>query len=203
MTKNKTPRRVIVVVLVVLAAGVLAGGVIAAQRSGGGHEDVLALQAAIEQAPLTHVADIPAGEGASAQGVFVQLTRTGHVCVWEAPSASSRQRGGGCNRADDPLNGSALSATLSYDGGPAVETVKGATLFGLASADVASASVHMSDGGTRAIKLKKAKVGSDEFQAFGYRFKRFDLEKGIGPIAIVAYDASGEEIGRQPTGIGG
>ena len=61
----------------------------------------------------------------------------------------------------------------------------------------------MTDGDARAqVKLKKTKVGSDEFQAFGYRFKKADLEEGIGPIAIVALDADGVEIGRQPTGIG-
>ena len=60
----------------------------------------------------------------------------------------------------------------------------------------------MSDGSTRKVKLEKAKVGSDEFQAFGYRFKKADLKKGIGPTAVVAFDASGNELGRQPTGIG-
>ena len=46
------------------------------------------------------------------------------------------------------------------------------------------------------------KVGADEFQAFAYRFKKVDLRNGVGPTAIVAYDAGGAEIGRQPTGIG-
>ena len=51
-------------------------------------------------------------------------------------------------------------------------------------------------------KLKKAKIGSDELQVFGYRFKKADLKRGLGPTAIVALDADGVEIGRQPTGIG-
>ncbi len=113
------------------------------------------------------------------------------------------RHGGGCNSVDDPLNGSALSATLSYDGGPAIGDVKSATLFGLTAPGVARARVLMSDGSSREVKLKKAKVGSDEFQAFGYRFKKADLKRGIGPIAIVAFDANGVELGRQPTGIGG
>lgn len=133
----------------------------------------------------------------------MQLTKTGHLCVWEAPTAASRERGGGCNSVDDPLNGSVLSATLSYDGGPAVSDVRSASVFGLAAAEVARANVLMSDGTSRAIRLKKAKVGSDEFQAFGYRLKRSDLRRGIGPTAIVAFDAAGTELGRQPTGIGG
>ena len=53
------------------------------------------------------------------------------------------------------------------------------------------------------MKLKKAKVGADEFVAFGDRFRKADLRQGIGPSAIVAFDAGGVELGRQPTGIGG
>ena len=73
--------------------------------------------------PLVRVAEIPSGDGSPGRGVFVQETRTGHLCVWEAPSATSRERGGGCNPVDDPLGGRALSITFSYDGGPAVADV--------------------------------------------------------------------------------
>lgn len=183
-------------VLLVLA-GTLASAVVASRNDDGSE-----LIAAIDEAPLTRVADIGAAEGAPSRGVFVQLTKTGHVCVWEAPSATSRERGGGCNSLDDPLNGSALSATLGYDGGPAISDVRSASIFGLAAADVSRITAQMSDGTLREINVKKAKIGSDEFQAFGYRFKKADLEKGIGPTAIVAYDAAGKEVGRQPTGIG-
>lgn len=183
-------------VLLVLA-GTLASAVVASRNDDGSE-----LIAAIEEAPLTRVADIEAAEGAPSRGVFVQLTKTGHVCMWEAPSATSRERGGGCNSLDDPLNGSAISATLSYDGGPAISDVRSASIFGLAAADVSRMTAQMSDGTLREINLKKAKVGSDELQAFGYRFKKADLKKGIGPTAIVAYDAAGKEVGRQPTGIG-
>jgi len=178
-------------------AGILAGGVVASRLDDGSE-----LIAAIDETPLTRVAEVEASGGAPGRGVFVQLTKTGHLCVWEAPSATSRQRGGGCNSVDDPLNGSALSATLSYDGGPAIADVRSASLFGLAAKDVVRASVLMSDGTLRDIKLKRARAGSDEFQAFGYRFKKGDLRRGIGPTAIVAFDAAGAELGRQPTGIG-
>ena len=180
-----------------LLAGAVASAVVASRLDDGSE-----LIAAIDDATMTRVADIQAAEGASSRGVFVQLTRTGHVCVWEAPSATSRERGGGCNSVDDPLNGNVLSATLSYDGGPAISDVRSASLFGLAASEVARASVLMRDGTSRAIKLKKAMVGSDEFQAFGYRFKKSDLKSGIGPVAIVAYDSAGNELGRQTTGIG-
>jgi hypothetical protein len=183
--------------VVVVVAGILAGAVVAS-RSDDGSE----LRAAIAETPLTRVADIEAVEGAPALGVFVQQTKTGHLCVWEAPSPTSRERGGGCNSIDDPLGGSALSATLSYDGGPAISDVRRASIFGLAAANVSRMRVLMSDGTSRAIKLKEAKVGSDEFQAFGFRFKKADLEKDLEPTAIVAYDAGGNEIGRQATGFG-
>ncbi len=186
-----------VVLAVTVVGGALASAVVASS-----FDDGSTLTAAIDEAPLVQVADIAAGEGSPGLGVYTQLTNTGHLCVWEAPSATSRERGGGCNTIDDPLNGRPLSFTLSYDGGPATEDVRSATVFGLALGDVASLRVVMSDGSWRAVKLKKAKVGSDEFKAFGYRFKKSDLKKGIGPIAVVALDSTGVEIGRQTTGIG-
>ena len=182
----------------IVVAGALASSVVASRIDDGSE-----LIAAIDEAPLTQVANIDAGDGAAELGVFVQTTETGHLCVWEAPSATSRERGGGCNTADDPLNGSAISATLSYDGGPVISSVTTATLFGLAAAEVERAAVLMSDGGSRTIKLKRTRIGSDEFRAFGHRIRKSDLKKGIGPIAIVAFDANGVELGRQPTGIGG
>jgi hypothetical protein len=192
-----TIRRVAAVGLAVALGGLLAGAVIASRNDDGSE-----LAAAIEEAPLVRVADIAAEDGSPGRGVFVQTTRTGHICVWEAPSATSRQRGGGCNTADDPLNGASISFTLSYDGGPAIADVRAATLFGLAAADVARASVLMSDGTERDVRLRKANVSGADFLAFGYRIKKADLRKGVGPTAVIARDASGAELGRQPTGIG-
>jgi hypothetical protein len=197
MSGKRGRRRWAAFVVVLILAGALAGAVVASRIDDGSE-----LTAAIDEAPLTRVADIDAADGAPGHGVFVQMTKSGHLCVWEAPSATSRERGGGCNSADDPLNGGVLSATLSYDGGPGIADVRSASIFGLAAVGVTHASVLMSDGTSRAIKLEEAKVGSQEFHAFGYRFKKADLKKGIGPTAIVAFDDSGNEIGRQTTGIG-
>ena len=47
---------------------------------------------------------------------------------------------------EDPLGGSELSASLAYEGGPAVEDVQDARLIGLASWDVATVQLLMSDG---------------------------------------------------------
>ena len=110
--------------------------------------------------------------------------------------------GGGCNPASDPLAGGALSASLAYEGGPAIDTVTDARVIGLASAETSAIRIVMSDWSFRTVKIAKAKVGSDELHAYGYRFKKRDVERGIGPAAIVAYDAAGAELGRQPTGIG-
>lgn len=184
--------------LVVLVAGSLAG-VVVASRADDGSE----LTAAVGKDPLVRVAEIASADGAPGKGVYVQLTRTGHLCVWEAPSATSRERGGGCNTADDPLNGRPLSFTLSYDGGPAVADVESATLFGLTSMEVARASVLMSDGNAQEIRLRDVDVAGDEYRAFGFRFKKADLRKGIGPTAVIAIDEVGTEIDRQTTGIGG
>ena len=152
---------------------------------------------------VTRVADIAAADGLPARGVFAQVTESGQFCLFDAPSVTSSQRGGGCNPADEPLGGNAISASLAYEGGPAIEGVR-------------RCEAHRSGRGRRGehqraherrvsrdMKLKKAKVGADEFVAFGYRFRKADLRKGIGPTAIVAFDAGGVELGRQPTGIGG
>ena len=134
--------------LVVAAVGAaLASAVVASS-----FDDGSSLTAAIDEAPLVRVADIEADEGASALGVYTQLTDTGHVCVWEAVSVSSRQRGGGCNTVADPLNGQPVFFTLSYDGGPATVDVRGARVFGLALSAVASVRVLMRDGSWRAVK---------------------------------------------------
>ncbi len=188
-----------------VAAGVIvvgALGVSAVVAARGGPTTPDDLEAAIASEPLMKVLDLPSAEGAEARALFVQPTSVGFLCVWDAPSATSRLRQGQCNSSDDPLGGRAISASLAYDGGPAVEGVTDARLVGLASHEAMSVAVLMSDGSGRALKLKRTKVGADEFQAFAYRFKKVDLRNGVGPTAIVAYDAGGAEIGRQPTGIG-
>jgi hypothetical protein len=189
-------------VVVGLCAAVVGGSVWAAQRGGGSSPDLDRLQRAIDSGAMIKVAEVPGTDGESARGVFVQELETGHVCVWDAPSASSRARQGGCNSSDDPLGGSAVSASLAYDGGPAIEAVRDARLSGLARADSARIVVLMTDGTERSVRLQKAALKSGDFVAFGYRIRKADLKRGIGPIAVVAFDANGTELGRQTTGIG-
>jgi hypothetical protein len=198
--RRRVVRRAGIVAAMVIAAGVVVGSVIAGRIEWS--DNSVKLDAALAEAQPIQLAGIPAADGLPERGVFAQVTSTGHFCLSDAPIGTPLMGGGGCNSADDPLGGSPISASLAYDGGPTIASVKDARLIGLAAADVASVRVVMSDDTSRAIKLKKAKVGSDEFQAFGYRFKKADLRNGVGPTAIVAFDEDGAEIGRQPTGIG-
>jgi hypothetical protein len=192
--------RIAVGVAALALAGILAGTVVAGRLVW--LDDVERLDQAIASASAVKVAEIAAADGRSARGVFVQTTSTGHVCVSDAPLGAPLMGGGGCNPAADPLAGAPLSVSLAYEGGPAIDTVTDARVIGLASAETAAVGIVMSDGSFRTVRITKAKVGSDDLHAYGYRFKKRDLERGIGPTAIVAYDAAGGELGRQPTGIG-
>lgn len=196
-------RRIVLAVigLAVGTACVAVGSVVAGQVSGT-PVDHLAMEQAIESAPMVQVANIEPTADMPPRGVYLQVTENGYVCVWDAPSATSAQRQGGCNSAEDPLGGDVVSASLAYDGGPGIGSVRDARLSGLASRETVSLRVEMTDGSFRAVRVKKVTVGSDDFQAFGYRFRKADLERGIGPVAVVAYDAAGHELGRQTTGIG-
>jgi hypothetical protein len=183
----------------VVASAALVGGVVAGGFDWSRSSDEL--EAALAESPPTRIADIPAADGLSPRGVFAQITTTGHFCLFDAPLDAPTTGGGGCNAADDPLGGEALRASLAYDGGPAIESVRDARLIGLATASVASVRIVMSDGSSRGVKLKKSTVGRD-LQVFGFRVRKSDLKKGIGPVAVVALDERGDEIGRQTTGIG-
>jgi hypothetical protein len=192
-------RRAVIAALVMAVASVLVGGVIAGGFDWSRSSDEL--ERALSETQPTRVADIPAADGLPARGVFAQITATGHFCLFDAPLQAPSQGGGGCNTADDPLGGNAISASIAYDGGPAIEAVRDARLIGLAAANVASVRVLMSDGSSRVVKLKRSAVGED-LEVFGYRVRRSELKAGVGPTAVIALDANGVELDRQPTGIG-
>lgn len=200
MLNLKKGSRWLALVIGVVAAGVVAGAVVAAQYDDGIPAD---LEAALRNEPLVQVAGIPAENGLEGRGVFVQRTSAGFTCVWDAQSATSLARQGGCNRTDDPFAGRELFVSLTYDGGPAVAGIKDARLVGLAAPEVAEVQVLMSDGTRRVVRLRKASIAGDEYRALGYRFKRADLRKDVTPKAVIALDARGEEIDRQATGFAG
>lgn len=199
-TLRPRSRWAIAAATIALAGVALTGTVIAGQLR---QTDPEAFRADLATGEIEQVADIAAADGLRAHGVFVQQTEMGRVCLWDAPSASSPERGGGCNSAEDPLGGSTISASLAYEGGPEAESIRDARLVGLAASDVAAVEILMTDGTGRSVRLKTATIGASDFKAFGYRFKGSDLRKGLGPIAVVALDSSGAEIGRQETGFGG
>jgi hypothetical protein len=202
MTSSRRVRRrwVLLGALAVLAAAFLAGRVVAGQFRA---VDPSAFATDLATGAPVRVAGIPARDGRAARGVFAAVTAGGQLCVWDAPAAGSPQRQGGCNPASEPLGGSALSASLAYEGGPAVEDVRDARLIGLADRSVARVELLMSDGTTRGLRLEPAAVGSRGLLAFGFRVARADLARGVGPVAVVARDADGTELARQATGIGG
>ena len=200
MLNLKKGSRWLVLVIGVVTAGVVAGAVVAARHDDGIPAD---LETALRSEPLVQVAGIPAENGLERRGVFVQRTSAGFTCVWDAPSATSLARQGGCNRTDDPFAGRELFVSLAYDGGPAVAGIKDARLVGLAAPEVVEIQVLMSDGTRRFVRLRKASLAGAEHQAFGYRFKSADLRKDVTPKAVIALDRNGEEIDRQATGFAG
>ena len=135
--------------------------------------------------------------------MFAQVTSTGHFCLSDAPVDAPLMGGGGCNPPTIRSVGSAISASLAFDGGPAIETVRDARLIGLAAPRCRE---RPRPHERRIEPHRQAEAGEGRARTssgvFGYRFRKSDLKKGIGPVAVVAYDDGGAEIGRQTTGIG-
>jgi hypothetical protein len=153
----------------------------------------------------TQVAQFASQDGHGSRQVVLQRTPDGYLCLWDSPDGTADDGVGGCNPADDPLAGHKVFVSLAYDGGPAVTTVRDARLSGLAAADVASARLVMTDGSTRLIPLSSRStraVAGNDYRAFAYRVRQSDLERGIGPVAVLVLDARGRVIDRQVTGIG-
>jgi hypothetical protein len=202
-SRSKTMRRAVVLVLGLVVAAVLAGVVVGAQFDLTPSDE---MQAALRSDAMVKVAEIPSADGLADRSVFVQPTSTGLLCLWDAPSSAPRARQGGCNSADDPLAGRAMTISLAYDGGPVTSTVTDARLIGLASNDVASVQVLMSDGTRRTVQMRRGlAVSSDagRFRAFVYRFPQSDFARNLGPTAVIAIGGDGAELDRLTTGYGG
>ena len=202
MLFKRNARRLVALAVGLVAAVVLAGAVVAGQGGGIPSDD---FQAALRNDASIRVADIPAQGALPARGVFVQPTSTGHLCLWDAPSAASRAKQGGCNRADDPLAGRKLTISLAFDGGPDVHAIDDARLVGLAAGEIASLQVLMSDGTRRAIPMRREVAFASEagqFRAFGYRFPASDFKRGLAPTSVIALDEHGAEVERLTTGYG-
>lgn len=202
MPGNSNTRRWLSLAVVVVAAAIFAGGVVGAQFDAFPSGD---FEASLRDDALIRVAEIKAQEGLPARSVFVQPTTSGYLCLWDAASATAQSRQGGCNRADDPLAGRKLTISLAYDGGPAVGDVKDARLIGLASFEVASVQVLMTDGTRRTIPMRREVAVASEagrYRAFGYRFPSSDFRRGLGPTVVVGLSRDGTEVDRLTTGYG-
>ena len=186
--------------LAIVGAAFFAGAVIASL--GGKPTDPDALAEATGRAPMIPLTTIEAGNRKPARGFYAQVTSTGDLCLWDAPSARSRQKQGGCDSLGNPLGGGVVSASLAYDGGPAAADVTDARLIGLVAEEVADVQVVLADGSRRTMNLRLVEVVDDRYRAFGYRFKPKDIRSG-GPVAVVALDVDGKQIERQPTGFQG
>jgi hypothetical protein len=201
MLSNRGRRWYVSVLGVMTLALLVTGGVVAAQfRAFASPESV---DSALRTSEMVRVADIASADGAAARGVFVQRTPNGLFCLTDAQSAGGVSRGGGCNAAADPLGGKSLFISFAYEGGPAVADVKDARLIGLSSLEVSAVEVLMDDGSRRTMRLREARIGADTYRAFGYRFRKADLRRGVSPASVIALDDAGQEIDRQPTGFGG
>lgn len=195
-----TTRRAAIVVGAAVLASVLAGTVVAAQLRGG-LPDLEKLDTATATEPMTRIADIPARDGNAAHTFFVQVTSTGHFCLWDTPRGDARHMQGGCNPADDPLAGRMLSISFGYEGGPSPGTVSDARIIGVAAPGVDRVAVLMSDGTRRSVPLHDVRIQGAEYRAFAHRSPRGELRRGIEPTAVVALAADGQELDRQVTGV--
>jgi len=152
------------------------------------------------------VARFDSVQGAGDRVVVVERTPDGYLCLWDSPDTAAEEGTGGCNPVDDPLGGRKLFASITYDGGPSIATVHDARLSGLAAVDVDQVVVAMSDGSTRRVNLARPStraVAGADYRSFAYRVHEHDLRRGVTPVAVVALGASGVEIDRQATGVGG
>ncbi|MBA2741267.1 MAG: hypothetical protein H0U46_04575 [Actinobacteria bacterium] len=203
MLKKSNTRRWLALIVALAVAGIFAGGVVGGLFDGLPSED---FEASLRDDAVVRVADIPAQEGLPARSVLVQPTSTGFLCLWDAATSASESKQGGCNSAADPLGGRKFTISLAYEGGPATRNVSDARLIGLASLEVASIRVLMTDGSLRSIPMRRDVAVASEagsFRAFGYRFPRSDFKRGLGPTAVIGLNARGTEVERLTTGFGG
>jgi len=85
--------------------------------------------------------------------------------------------------------------SLAYDGGPNVEGVADARIIGVVTDEVARVEVVNSAG-----RAHRVAITAD--RGFAYVVPPGELKRGIGPVAVVAFDSEGQVLDRQATGIG-
>jgi hypothetical protein len=198
-------RRSAVIALAAVAAGVTASAIAVASSSGtepqafaraGSAADRLPPAAAEFLAPgaSRRIASFAAA-GGSARAVFLNRSKDqSQICVWDTDVASGSQSGG-CNPAGNFFGGHAFTLSLSYDGGPGLDTVRDARIVGVVTRGVASLEVVYADGSTRAVPITRD-------GGFAHAVPPELLARRVGPVAVVARNAAGKVLDRQATGIG-
>ncbi|HEX6703023.1 MAG TPA: hypothetical protein VF101_20025 [Gaiellaceae bacterium] len=196
-TTELNKRRIVAVVATCVAIGT-ASGVGATAIFGSSHArsgiSPGAVQRALADGKKVEVARFPSVPGLQDRSVFL-AEADGLICLWDAVDAA-HEGGGGCNDANDPFAGRKMMFGLSWDGGPALSSVSNGRLSGLVAPDVDRVYLELSDGSKRPIRLTNA----SPYRAFAYRISKADARPESQPVAVVAFDASGRQIDRQPTG---
>ncbi|MDX6515437.1 MAG: hypothetical protein QOH73_1103 [Gaiellaceae bacterium] len=141
------------------------------------------------------IASFKAANGISHDAVLGSSSDSKKICLLDVNLATGDEAGG-CNPTDDAFGGRRFLMSLSYDGGPAIGSVRNAHIIGLAASDVASVAIVSSDGARKDVALNAS-------GAFVYVVPPGELKRGVQPVAVVAYDASGKQVDRQATGITG
>jgi hypothetical protein len=186
MNKTKLLVTVLVAVASSVVLGMTAGSLFGSSSKGGPSLN----------GPQIRITDYSAG---SAVAAFIQKDGAGNVCLVSGASGAG-ERSGGCNPASNPLGGHKLLALFTFEGGPSLASVSEGRIAGLAAPGVASVSIVMSDGTTRALQLadrRTDRLMNANYRTFGVRLSDRDFQVGIGPSAVVAYNAAGHIVGQE------
>ena len=125
--------------------------------------------------------------------VFLARTKDGkQVCLLDTELATGQQRGG-CNDATSVFAGRKIQISVGFEGGPSQATIRDVRIVGMATADVSSVRVELSDGTAREVELTADR-------AFAWAMPQSDVDRGLEPRAVVAVGRSGKTIDRAETG---
>ena len=125
--------------------------------------------------------------------VFLSRSKDGkQICLFDTDLATGHQ-GGGCNDATSVFAGRKIQISVGFEGGPAQATIRDVRIVGIATADVSSVRVELSDGTARKVELTADR-------AFAWAMPQSDVDRGLEPRVVVAVGRSGKTIDRAETG---